>query len=170
MTGPSPPRIDPGGGGSMTAGACWWRAGASAPCWLNMTKASVLGPCPSDTGSRDVLRLSRIGISRSHGCGHGSRIRGSLSGVGMESPRGGTADRMDALLNQLGQGGVAAEPVVRVGLLVAFAYLVLLWLASALWAFVDMRRRTRSAAMPYATAGLVIVASPVLFPLRRCST
>jgi len=74
---------------------------------------------------------------------------------------------MDALLGQLGQaaGNLAAEPVVRIGLSVAVAYLVLLWLASALWAFVDMRRRTRSPVMPYATAGLVIVASPVLFPL-----
>jgi len=74
---------------------------------------------------------------------------------------------MNELLDQLGQaaGNVAAEPVVRIGLSVAFAYLVLLWLASALWAFVDMRRRTRSAVMPYAIAGLVIVASPVLFPL-----
>ena len=74
---------------------------------------------------------------------------------------------MSELLDQLGQaaGNVAAEPVVRIGLSVAFAYLVLLWLASALWAFVDMRRRTRSAVMPYAIAGLVIVASPVLFPL-----
>jgi predicted RNA-binding Zn-ribbon protein involved in translation (DUF1610 family) len=74
---------------------------------------------------------------------------------------------MNALLDQLGQaaGDVAAQPGVRIGLIVAVAYLVLLWLASALWAFVDMRRRTRSVVMPYATAGLVIIASPVLFPL-----
>src|SRR4029079_9735 len=74
---------------------------------------------------------------------------------------------MNGLLDQLGQaaGNVAAEPVVRIGLSVAFAYLVLLWLVSALCACVDSGRRTRSAVMPYAIAGLVIVASPVLFPL-----
>jgi predicted RNA-binding Zn-ribbon protein involved in translation (DUF1610 family) len=73
---------------------------------------------------------------------------------------------MDQLLDQVGQaaGNAAAEPVIRIGLSVAFAHLVLLWLASALWALVDMRRRTRSAMMPDAIAGLVIVASPVLFP------
>jgi predicted RNA-binding Zn-ribbon protein involved in translation (DUF1610 family) len=74
---------------------------------------------------------------------------------------------MDGLLDQLGQGvgDFAGDPVIRVVVSVAFAYLVLLWLAAALWAFVDMRRRTTSAVTPYATAAVVIVASPVLFPL-----
>ncbi len=73
---------------------------------------------------------------------------------------------MDQILNQVGDafGGVVANPTVRLILAVASGYVVIVWLASALWAFVDMRRRTASSYVPYATAGLVIVASPILFP------
>jgi hypothetical protein len=73
---------------------------------------------------------------------------------------------MDQILNQIGDAfaGVVANPIVHLILGVAAGYLVIVWLACALWAFVDMRRRTANSFVPYATAGLVIVASPVLFP------
>jgi len=73
---------------------------------------------------------------------------------------------MDQILSQIGDaiGGVVANPTVQLILAVTAGYVVIVWLASALWAFVDMRRRTSNAFVPYATAGLVIVASPILFP------
>jgi RNA polymerase subunit RPABC4/transcription elongation factor Spt4 len=49
--------------------------------------------------------------------------------------------------------------------LVAIGYVVIAWLASALWAFVDMRRRSVNPIWPYASAGAVVLASPLLFPL-----
>ncbi len=74
---------------------------------------------------------------------------------------------MDQIFQQIGDafGSVLTNPIVELFLTVAAGYVVILWLASALWAFVDMRRRTDNPALPYATAGLVIVASPLLFPL-----
>ncbi len=73
---------------------------------------------------------------------------------------------MDLLLQQIGDAfaGFAAQPVVRLILIVALGYLVAVWLASALWAFVDMRRRTDNPVAPYASAGIVILASPLFFP------
>ena len=56
------------------------------------------------------------------------------------------------------------NPVIgTAGRLIA-AYLILVWLASALWAFVDMRRRTSNPIVPYVSAAFVILTSPVLFP------
>ena len=43
------------------------------------------------------------------------------------------------------------------------AYVVLVWLAAALWAFVDMRRRTTNPVAAYVSAALIVLASPVLF-------
>jgi hypothetical protein len=57
-----------------------------------------------------------------------------------------------------------ATPLVAMLALFVGAYLVVVWLASALWAFVDMRRRTDNPIAPYASAAVVILASPVLFP------
>jgi len=73
---------------------------------------------------------------------------------------------MDALLQQLADtlGGIGADP--RVGLVVRIlvAYVIALWLACALWAFVDMRHRSGSLIAPYVSAALVVLASPILFP------
>lgn len=72
---------------------------------------------------------------------------------------------MDAIGNAIGEAlaGVLADPITGVILRLAAAYVVLVWLAVALWAFVDMRRRTHSPAAAYAAAAIIIVASPLLF-------
>jgi RNA polymerase subunit RPABC4/transcription elongation factor Spt4 len=72
-----------------------------------------------------------------------------------------------ALFDQLGQavGAILAQPVVRILALIVSGYVVVVWLAVALWAFNDMRRRTVNLIWPYVSAGIVIVASPLLFPL-----
>ena len=74
---------------------------------------------------------------------------------------------MDALLSEFEDAiaGFLGEPGVHLALLVAFGYLVIVWLASALWAFMDMRRRTGNPIWPYASAGAIVLASPLLFPL-----
>jgi hypothetical protein len=74
---------------------------------------------------------------------------------------------LDAILGQLDQAIAAffGQPAVRLLVVVAVGYVVIVWLATALWAFVDMRRRTMSPIWPYAIAAVVVVASPLLFPL-----
>ena len=61
--------------------------------------------------------------------------------------------------------GILANPTVGLAWRLISAYVILVWLAVALWAFVDMRRRTSHLASAYGAAALVIIASPLLFPL-----
>jgi len=74
---------------------------------------------------------------------------------------------VDAILKPIGEaiGALFADPTVGLILRVAAAYWVVVWLATALWAFVDLRRRTANSILPYASAAAVVLASPVLFPL-----
>lgn len=73
---------------------------------------------------------------------------------------------MDVILEAVGDavGDIVDTPLVAVGLRLGAAYLVLVWLAAVLWAFVDMRRRSTSQVAPYGAAALVILASPLLLP------
>jgi hypothetical protein len=54
-------------------------------------------------------------------------------------------------------------PVVQFGLRAIGLYIVILWLASAYWAFRDMQLRTANPILPYLAAGLIILFSPILF-------
>lgn len=56
-------------------------------------------------------------------------------------------------------------PIVAIAARFLAVAIVIVWLAVAYWAFVDMRRRTAHPAVAYAAAALVILASPVAFPL-----
>jgi hypothetical protein len=56
------------------------------------------------------------------------------------------------------------NPIVEIVLRVFAGYLILIWLAAALWAFVDARRRWSNPMAAYASAALVILATPLLFP------
>ncbi len=58
-----------------------------------------------------------------------------------------------------------ANPTIQLAATIAIAFLILVWLATAVWVFVDARRRTRHALVPYLSAAAVVVASPILFPL-----
>ena len=57
-----------------------------------------------------------------------------------------------------------ADPVAGLLIRLAAAYIVLIWLVSALWVFVDTRRRSSSLVAAYGSAALVILATPLLFP------
>jgi len=59
---------------------------------------------------------------------------------------------------------VLANPAVGLAAHLVEAYVIVVWLASALWAFVDMRRRSANPVLRYASAATVVLASPVLFP------
>jgi RNA polymerase subunit RPABC4/transcription elongation factor Spt4 len=60
-------------------------------------------------------------------------------------------------------GGVFSSPIVQLGLKAAGVYIVLLWLASAFWAYQDLRQRTANPIAPYLAAALIICFTPILF-------
>ncbi len=55
------------------------------------------------------------------------------------------------------------SPLVKMGLQAIGVYVVVIWLASAYWAFRDMQGRTANPVMPYLAAALVIGFTPVFF-------
>jgi hypothetical protein len=59
--------------------------------------------------------------------------------------------------------GFVESDVFQVGIRVLVAYIVLIWLASAFWAYRDMRLRSASALTPYLAAAAIIVFTPVFF-------
>jgi RNA polymerase subunit RPABC4/transcription elongation factor Spt4 len=72
---------------------------------------------------------------------------------------------MDEILNTIGEtiGGFFANPLVQ-GTMQAFAvYVVILWLASAYWAFRDMQLRSENPVLPYLASALIVLFTPVLF-------
>jgi hypothetical protein len=74
---------------------------------------------------------------------------------------------MGNLMDQFGEAITAfvEQPVVRAVVAGAAIYLVLVWLAAAIWAFHDLRRRHRDPALPYLAAAAIVIVSPMLFPL-----
>jgi RNA polymerase subunit RPABC4/transcription elongation factor Spt4 len=52
---------------------------------------------------------------------------------------------------------------VQIGVRVLVIYFVLVWLASAFWAYRDMRQRSTSALAPYVAAAIIILFTPVFF-------
>ncbi|HEX5012781.1 MAG TPA: zinc ribbon domain-containing protein [Candidatus Limnocylindrales bacterium] len=73
---------------------------------------------------------------------------------------------MEFFSDALGEavGTILGGPVAGLIIRLIGAYLVLIWLASALWAFLDTRRRSGSLVASYGSAALVILATPLLFP------
>jgi RNA polymerase subunit RPABC4/transcription elongation factor Spt4 len=74
---------------------------------------------------------------------------------------------MEDILNQVGSavGGFFNNPVVHLALQATVVYVVILWLAAAYWAFRDMQLRTDNPILPYFAASLIIVFTPIFFPL-----
>ena len=59
--------------------------------------------------------------------------------------------------------GFVESDFFQLGLRVLVAYFVLIWLASAFWAYRDMRLRSASAFTPYVAAAAIIVFTPIFF-------
>ena len=72
---------------------------------------------------------------------------------------------MDTILAQIGDtiGGIVDSPIVQFGLRMIGVYLVILWLATAYWAFRDMQQRSDNAILPYLAAATIILFTPVFF-------
>ena len=72
---------------------------------------------------------------------------------------------MDQILAGIGEtiGQIIDSPVVQVGVRLIFVYIVVLWIATAYWAFRDMQQRSDNAILPYVVAAGIILFTPFLF-------
>jgi len=60
-------------------------------------------------------------------------------------------------------GGILSSPAFLLGVQAIAVYVVILWLATAYWAFRDMQMRTGNPVLPYFAAALIIGFTPLLF-------
>jgi RNA polymerase subunit RPABC4/transcription elongation factor Spt4 len=72
---------------------------------------------------------------------------------------------LDQLLQTLGTeiGRFLDTPVVRTALQLTAIYVVLLWAATAFWAYRDLQSRTTNPVAPYLAAALIIIFTPLFF-------
>lgn len=72
---------------------------------------------------------------------------------------------LDQLLQTLGTeiGRFLDTPVVRTALQLIAIYVVLLWAATAYWAYRDLQNRTTNPVAPYLAAALIIIFTPLFF-------
>jgi RNA polymerase subunit RPABC4/transcription elongation factor Spt4 len=72
---------------------------------------------------------------------------------------------MDQILDGIGQtiSDIIESPVVQFAIQGIFIYLVILWIATAYWAFRDMQQRSDNAILPYFVAAGIIISTPFLF-------
>ncbi len=72
---------------------------------------------------------------------------------------------IDQLLQALGTeiGNILDAPIVRLALQAIAFYVVLLWAATAYWAYRDLQARTTNPVAPYLAAALIILFTPVFF-------
>jgi RNA polymerase subunit RPABC4/transcription elongation factor Spt4 len=72
---------------------------------------------------------------------------------------------MDAIFSQIGAtlNDFFSSPIIQFALQAAGVYLVILWLASAYWAFRDMQQRSDNVLLPYLVAAGIILFTPVFF-------
>jgi RNA polymerase subunit RPABC4/transcription elongation factor Spt4 len=72
---------------------------------------------------------------------------------------------IDQLLQTLGTeiGKFLDSPLVRLALQAVAFYFVLLWAATAYWAYRDLQTRTTNPVAPYLAAALIILFTPVFF-------
>ena len=72
---------------------------------------------------------------------------------------------MEQILDGIGKtiGDIVGSPVVQFGLRAIGVYLVILWIATAYWAFRDMQQRSDNAILPYIVAAGIILFTPVFF-------
>jgi RNA polymerase subunit RPABC4/transcription elongation factor Spt4 len=72
---------------------------------------------------------------------------------------------MDQILAQIGQtiGDFFSNPVIQFTLQLIGLYLVVLWLATAYWAFRDIQQRSANPLLPYLVAAGIILFTPAFF-------
>ncbi len=74
---------------------------------------------------------------------------------------------MEQILGTIGDalGDVFASPILQLGLRAVGIYLVIVWLATAYWAFRDMQQRSDNAILPYLASAGIILFTPLFFVL-----
>jgi RNA polymerase subunit RPABC4/transcription elongation factor Spt4 len=72
---------------------------------------------------------------------------------------------MDQILETIGDtiGGFFDNAIVQLAIQAVAVYFVILWLATAYWAFRDMQQRSENPVLPYLAAALIVLFTPVLF-------
>ncbi len=72
---------------------------------------------------------------------------------------------MEDILKQIGQSlnDIFQSDIVQFGIRAIGLYLVILWLATAYWAFRDMQQRSDNAILPYVAAAGIILFTPIFF-------
>ena len=72
---------------------------------------------------------------------------------------------MEQILDGIGQtiSDIIESPIVQLSIQMIFIYLVILWIATAYWAFRDMQQRSDNAILPYFVAAGIILFTPFLF-------
>ena len=72
---------------------------------------------------------------------------------------------MEDILQQIGStiGDIFDSAIVQFGIRAIGLYLVILWLATAYWAFRDMQQRSDNAILPYVAAAGIILFTPLFF-------
>jgi len=61
-------------------------------------------------------------------------------------------------------GAFFENSIVQMAMYALFAYMVLLWIVAAYWAFRDMRDRSENPVLPFLASALVILFLPFFFP------
>jgi RNA polymerase subunit RPABC4/transcription elongation factor Spt4 len=74
---------------------------------------------------------------------------------------------MEQILGTIGDAlaGIFSSPILQFGLRALGVYLVILWLATAYWAFRDMQQRSDNAILPYLASAGIILFTPLFFVL-----
>lgn len=74
---------------------------------------------------------------------------------------------MEQILGTIGDAfaDIFSSPVLQLGLRALGIYLVILWLATAYWAFRDMQQRSDNAILPYLASAGIILFTPLFFVL-----
>ena len=72
---------------------------------------------------------------------------------------------MEDILNQISASlnDIFKSDIVQFGIRAIGLYLVIIWLATAYWAFRDMQQRSDNAILPYVAAALIILFTPIFF-------
>jgi RNA polymerase subunit RPABC4/transcription elongation factor Spt4 len=60
-------------------------------------------------------------------------------------------------------GQIFSNPAVQLALRAIAIYIILMWLATAFWAYRDLQHRTANPVAPYLAATLIIVFTPIFF-------
>jgi RNA polymerase subunit RPABC4/transcription elongation factor Spt4 len=74
---------------------------------------------------------------------------------------------MEQILGAIGDAlaDIFSSPILQFGLRALGIYLVILWLATAYWAFRDMQQRSDNAILPYLASAGIILFTPLFFVL-----